>query len=213
MSDARSLAELGFVHIPKNAGTSIVRAIVDNALPIRHADHSYPARLGAEEFVVLRSPYDRFVSAFDYERRYWANAVNASFADADELARSAGDPAHPKHALARVELGNEPEHFLQRNGRPTPPHTVGSRPTAFTWIFEPQSTWLVNEPRHLLRYDRLAEDFSALLAAFGWRGTVEQPRLNRSGGEGTTLSEAARGFIEHTSRADFEFMRARGLEA
>lgn len=209
MADER--AKLSFVHIPKNAGTSIRRAISENSLPIPCSDHSYPAPLTDEEFVVLRSPYDRFVSAFGYERKYWPNPVNSAFRDADELASAAGDPDHPRHALAQVELGNEPGDFLQRNGKPTPVHTVASRTLRYNWIFEPQSSWLLNSPRHALDYGHLQRDFSALLSRFGLPA-VALPRVNRSEEAVHALSAPARAFIERTYRADFEALAAHGIE-
>lgn len=203
---------LSFIHIPKNAGTSVVRAIVDNRLPILYSDHSYPARLTDEEIVVLRSPLDRFISAFYYGRKYWPNQVNAQFESADELASSAADPGHAKHSTAWMELGNLPEHFLLRNGEPKPQHTVASRITRYCWVYEPQSSWMINQPRHVLRYRHLADDFGALLETSGLPRTVELPRANRSESVREDFSAAALAFLERMYQVDFDLIRSRGLD-
>ena len=203
---------LSFIHIPKNAGTSVKQAIADNQLPILVTGHPYPRKLSTEEFVVLRCPVGRFISAFHYGCKFWPSRINAQFASADELASSAADPDHPKHALAWIELGNRPEHILQRSGEAMPQHTVGSRITNFSWAYEPQSTWLFNEPAHILRYRHLSKDFSALLNTMGLLDSFELPRTNQSDGGTERLSSAALAFLECTYASDFEFIRSRGLD-
>jgi hypothetical protein len=203
---------LGFIHIPKNAGTSVIQAIADNRLPIHVSSHVYPSKIADQEIVVLRCPFGRFVSAFRYGRKYWPSQVNEQFSSADELASSAADPDHPKHALAWIELGNRPEDLLMRDGEPTPQQTVGSKPTAFAWVYEPQSTWLVNQPRHILRYSHLAEDFTTLLDMASLGDSVVLPRMNQSEGRDERLSAEARAFLERIYAADIDFIRSRELD-
>lgn len=203
---------LSFIHIPKNAGTSVKQAIADNGLPILVTGHPYPRKLSDEEIVVLRCPVSRFISAFYYGQKYWKNRINVQFENADELASSAADPDHPKHALAWIELGNLPEHFLLRNGKEVPQHTVASRVTDFSWIYEPQSSWLINNPAHVLRYSHLSEDFAALLREAGLSGDFDLPRNNQSEGRNEELSAESLAFLERTYAADFEYIRSRGLD-
>jgi hypothetical protein len=207
------LAALGFVHIPKNGGTSIVQAIRDQDLPIRVSGHAYPRRLAREEIVVLRDPLTRFASAFRYCRLKWRNPVNDAFADANDLAESAADPDHPKHATAMVELGNLREHYLLRNGRADiKPHTVAGATLRRTYVYEPQSTWLLNSPAHLLRYPVLERDFSALLERLGLSLAQPLPRLNASDAVPERYSALARGFLEELYRDDLAFIESRGLD-
>jgi hypothetical protein len=100
--ESRELTPLGFIHIPKNAGTSIARLIKGNKLPISISNHWYPRRLAQDEIVVLRCPLDRFQSAFQYGKKYWENPVNRHFSSANELAESAAEALHHKHELAWV---------------------------------------------------------------------------------------------------------------
>ena len=213
MIDTDFAAGLAFVHIPKNAGTTLVRVIADHKLPIRVSDHSYPVRLAQQEIVVLRCPMGRFVSAFQYGRKRWPNPVNAQFANADELARSAADPEHPKHLTAWFELGNRPGDFLLRNGKPTPCHTVAGRHIALNWVYEPQSSWLVNQPTHVLRHRHLSQDFAGLLESAELGPAVALPRLNQGDADGEDLSLRAISFIEQVYADDFTYLRLHGIEA
>jgi hypothetical protein len=203
---------LAFVHIPKNAGTTLARVIGDHKLPIGISDHSYPVRLAQQEIVVLRCPVDRFISAFNYGRKRWPNAVNAQFSSADELARSAADPEHPKHRVAWIELGNRPEDFLLRNGKPTACHTVAGRRTALNWVYEPQSSWLINQPLHVLRYRHLSQDFAELLESAALGGVDELPRLNQGDANAENLTELARAFLERIYADDLAYFRAHRIE-
>ncbi len=212
MDSIPATSSLSFIHIPKNAGTSVKQAIADNGLPILVTGHPYPRKLSDEEIVVLRCPVSRFISAFYYGQKYWKNRINVQFATANELASCAGDPEHPKHALALIELGNLPEHFLLRNGKAVERHTIASRFTDFSWIYEPQSSWLINNPVHVLRYRHLAEDFAALLETAGLSGSCDLPRSNQSDGRNEELSADALAFLERTYAADFQYIRSRGLD-
>ena len=55
MSDSPSCSRrLGFIHIPKNAGTSVIKAIVDNGLPIHVSRHEYPGKVADDFSAFLR---------------------------------------------------------------------------------------------------------------------------------------------------------------
>lgn len=213
MIDALPNPGLAFVHIPKNAGTTLARVIGDNKLPICVSDHSYPVRLAQEEIVVLRCPFARFVSAFEYGRKYWQNPINAQFESADELARCAADPENPKHLTAWIELGNRPQDFLLRNGKPIPCHRVAGRQLAFNWVYEPQSSWLINQPKHVLRYRHLSQDFAGLLKSAGLGPVDELPRLNEGDANRGSLSELARTFLQRIYAEDFAYLHSNGIEA
>ncbi len=206
------LPRFGFIHIPKNAGTSVVRAIAEHALPIAVASHHYPERLASEEIVVLRDPVERFVSAFYYGRAYWANPVNWHFRTADSLALAAADPDDPLHAMAWHELGNQPEDYLLRDGVARLPQFVGGVATRMCWVYEPQSTWLVHAPRHHLRHKRLEEDFRSLVEQFDMGPLPDLPRLNTSDNPGESLSARSRRFLETLYADDYRYLSDHGID-
>lgn len=178
--ESNELTPLGFIHIPKNAGTSIARLINDNKLPISVSNHWYRRRLSRDEIIVLRCPLDRFKSAFQYGKKYWSNPVNQQFSGANELAESAADPSHPKHDLAWVELGNKPGDIYQRNLKNDPVHSVHRREIDFTFVYEPQSSWMIHNPKHILRFNQLENDFIRLMIKLGFGARFSLQRLNDS---------------------------------
>lgn len=93
-----------FIHIPKNAGTSIL-----NAFGVKNANHekwyfykkNYPKKWGAYlRFGVVRNPWDRLVSNYEYaklEKSYWhsadANAIYGKHKDYELLKNKSFDEA------------------------------------------------------------------------------------------------------------------------
>lgn len=201
-----------FIPIPKNAGTSIAHHFRQHNWPVLTDGHDYKRRLAKREIVVIRDPAERFVSAFNYSQRYWPSPVNAQFSDANELAESAGDSSHPRYDLAWVELGNRPEDYLRRNGEPQELHTVADRVLAFTFAYEPQSSWLINHPACILRFRHLRADIESLAVELGVDCEVRLPLLNPSELPVPTLSAAARAFIEHTYADDYRFIRIHSID-
>lgn len=86
-----------FVHIPKTAGTSVLSALGMEKVPYTHCPahiihHKYPSEAKALRFLsVVRDPFDRFASSFEYitkrsdwpeQRAFATDAIgDASFAE------------------------------------------------------------------------------------------------------------------------------------
>lgn len=201
-----------FIHIPKNAGTTIIQAIAANRLPVMWSGHTYPRQLTRNEVVVLRCPIRRFSSAFYYAKKYWPNPVNSRFGSASELAECAADQEHPKYAMAVVEMGNQPEHYLQRNGVAMAQQSVGGRVLQFTWAYEPQSSWLINQPQVILRHRHLQADFSRFASRLTDSAVNDLPQLNVSNVDAESLSPRATAFLERIYAEDFAFIRKHELD-
>ena len=213
ITSGQILAEgYSFIHIPKNAGTAIIQAITANQLPVRWSGHAYPRQLARNEVVVLRCPIRRFSSAFHYAKKYWPNPVNSRFESANELAESASDQEHPKYAMAVVEMGNQPEHYLRRNGVAMAQQSVGGRILQFTWAYEPQSSWLMNQPQVILRYRHLQGDFSRFASRLTGSTVNDLPLLNVSNVGTQNLSPRATAFLERIYAEDFAFIRKHQLD-
>jgi len=203
----------GFIHIPKNAGSSITRFISEKKLPIQTSNHWYKQQLGMEEIVVLRCPLVRFQSAFQYGKKYWENPVNRHFSSANELAECASDPGHSKHKLAWFELGNKPGDMFKRNLSNDPVHSVQGRAIDFTFVYEPQSSWMVNNPKHILRFNKLEQDFTDLMSKLGFGNSVTLMRLNKSENDTEQyFSDKSLEFLKNIYRKDFSLIKSFGLD-
>ena len=83
-----SNTNLYFIHIPKNAGTSILKSydlkkylghhpIEHHQLNIENLQKHVSKRI--ETFAIVRNPWDKFVSAYEYakmKKSYWHNETN-----------------------------------------------------------------------------------------------------------------------------------------
>lgn len=204
-----------FVHIPKNAGKSVAKLINSGKLPnFVFCGHNYevPKKHRSprnEEVVILRDPCDRFISAFSYSKKYWHNDVNSQFSSASELAESAADPACAKHQLALIEMGNDEYCIKKRDGKYIRSHTVQEKQTKNTWIYEPQSTWCCNKPKHILRFEHLAEDFNKLMTKTGNKSCDYQMlgHINSSPHYDSQLSEKAIEFVKNYYKSDYEMLQ------
>ena len=187
-----------FIHIPKNAGTSL-RNILDNSkysktIPISFVPHSYPEKR-SNEIVILRDPIDRFISAFYYSKQKWANDLNKQFIDPNELAEALADKNNLKHNIAFDMISNNSD------------HTVLGKKTRYLWTYMPQSTWCINNPKYILRYEYLESDFNKLLKQIGYKHYIELPKSNKSVHYNSYLSDKAKDFIYNFYESDYDLLK------
>jgi len=145
--------EIFFVHIPKNAGTSILSAAKGKRVPhkqmhlkARRQSHLFGDRYHrAFRFAVCRHPLDRFVSAFYFYK---------------DLVR------RRKHTAIAFDINEAASKLLQSDGE------------LDDIVFKKQTDWLNGPPMHrILRYERLAEEWEEMVNVFEFD---KLPRLNTS---------------------------------
>ena len=188
-----------FIHIPKNAGTSIQRLIYSTKdLPLVYVGHNYPTSR-TNEIVVLRDPIDRFVSAFTYMKQYHFrnNAVDFQvIKTANDLAESlyTGDDRFP-HALAILK--QQHRQFQSIKGKRI--HT--------NWVFAPQYLY-VHEPAYILHFENLNQEFKQCMQDIGYTKEINLPMKNTStNSKKQYLSKTALKFIHMYYKDDFELVK------
>nr|WP_246375768.1 sulfotransferase family 2 domain-containing protein [Gluconacetobacter takamatsuzukensis] len=172
-----------FVHVPKNAGTSIATALYGRTLShesIRYFQDVAPALArDLPSFAILREPVDRFLSAYSYARNGGTRdrMVAPGFRDRYMGFRSLDD------ALDHVEQARS---------------VYG-----VDHIFRPQSWYVTDRAgrpavRHLLRI----EDVARLSTLMPELGSVSLPRLNEGRPHGLAPTPRQRARIQAIYRQD-----------
>lgn len=157
-----------FVHIPRNAGTSICLAL--DLHPGIHRPWAFYREQNPERwadylsFAVIRNPWERLASCYRYARTARSYHHDASTGN-----------AHPDHALLSTLTFAQALRLL---GTPHLQHP-GWLPQA-DWICDATGRVQVN---HLLRYESLADDWACLFSGIDLPGHVnasapdEEPAL------------------------------------
>lgn len=173
-----------FVHVPRVAGTSIVRALYGEGC-IHHYSMRYYRTVdpgfaeSAPSFAVLRDPIDRFASAFAFVR-----------AGGTDTCRLSAVFAHQTENLKTVD---DYLSFLEARG-----------PLDQDFVMRPQS-WFVTDHGAVLVKSLflLGEDSAALAAYLAPHGIGKLPWLNRAPRAYLFLSASQRRRIERLYADDF----------
>jgi hypothetical protein len=158
--------KLIFIHIPKNAGTSVRKVL---GLDYKTGGHYtalnisriYPMKWKYfKKFAIIRNPYDRLVSSFIYAKiphSYWHNSENK----------------HPDFEL------------LKDKDFPQCCRLLNEKPELFkheSWL--PQMFWIQNYENKkilvdfVLKYENLEKNFKELASELKLNITEELPKLN-----------------------------------
>ena len=138
--------KLIFIHIPKNAGSSMRRIIKDKLHNhINYVGHSAPLKYLQEtnNFIILRDPISRFCSAFYYrinlleECEMWANLNGIQ------------SPSQFIQFLSnKNNKGKNNPIFSLRSEKQS---IAGNSIYPICWVFQPQSAWIKNPNSILLQ--------------------------------------------------------------
>ena len=193
-----------FVHISKNAGTSIVATAGER---IVNAGHRTAARWVAQHgtaqplFAVLRHPYDRVLSEYHYRQRRWRSGesnphlANLHLPFDEWVATTFEDGAYRTRS------------FFERTGVPYNDfNMVGDQLIWFIpqveWVTDAHGGLLVDD---LLRFEHLADDWSAFGAKYGIDGVLRHANQSpRPVGAEQMMSRQSRELIHQHYRVDFE---------
>lgn len=164
-------APLLFIHVPKNGGTSVKRALYRSDpghATARYYDLFFPRHLAAAESIaILRDPADRFLSGFDF-------LLNGGGRDVRIQDR-------PMRRMAAIRTPDDFLDFLERAGGDWLKVDTFARPQS--WYVADRSGRVA--VRHLWLLDRAGDGLSRFLAE---RGLPPMPHSNATQRRARTLS-------------------------
>ena len=144
--------KLIFIHIPKNAGTSIIKAMGVENLYMDKTIEEYKEHYGDywneyKKFTVVREPIDRFISAYKFARMDESGWFSATGEE--------GLEKHHHYELCNEMNINEYNSYLYKN------------PEKFNRWIVPQSWIITNEGGekeidYYVRYENLLEDLQKI---------------------------------------------------
>jgi hypothetical protein len=184
-------APLLFIHVPKNGGTSVKRALYKTDpghASVRYYQRFFPRHLArAESFAIVREPTERFLSGYDFLMNGGGRDVRIQ--------------AGPMRRMRQVRTVNDFLDFLEAaNGNWLKVDTFA----------RPQS-WYVGDRagvirvRHLWLLEEAGDRLPAFLAA---RGVPGLPHVNRTQRERRALTSGQRERVEQLYAADYSLYRA-----
>lgn len=178
-----------FVHVPRVAGTSIMRVLYGEGCTHHHSMRYYRAldptfAQGAASFAMLRDPLDRFASAFAFVRSGGTSICRLS----DAFMRQ----------TARVKTVDDYLAFLEGRG-----------PLDLDFVMRPQSWFVCDAGAPLVKNLFLyGEDDAALAAYLAPHGVGALPWLNRAPRATLLLSDRQRRRIERLYADDFALIES-----
>ena len=144
--------KLIFIHIPKNAGTSIIKALGVENLYMDKTIEQYKEHYGDywneyKKFTVVREPIDRFISAYKFARMDESGWFSATGEE--------GLEKHPHYKFCNEMNINQYVSYLYKN------------PEKFNRWISPQTFIIPNENgekeiHYYVRYENLLEDLNKI---------------------------------------------------
>lgn len=156
-----SQLSLDFVHIPKNAGSSVKFLLKKHkslSSYLRYKSHSFDCfnSILRNQVVVVRNPIDRFCSAFYYSLKKYPSApqtrqlLSNDIFHPNALVKALMDPSHKLHSIA--------VNYISNLGF----HRIGFKRLVYKWTYTPQSYW-INQPRCVIIMNNFDLEFSELI--------------------------------------------------
>nr|QFG73710.1 MAG: glycosyltransferase family 25 [Megaviridae environmental sample] len=183
------MCEINFIHIPKNAGTSIQDLCISKII---YHPHKTNCRGMPRQLIIIRDPVSRFISAVNYALKKHSNAtyvkplIENKINTPDKWVNALRNKNSPHNRLVLREMKN-------RN------HMIGKFKPKLKYTYSPQYFYYHN-PKYVVIYENLHVEMNYIIEKLGILG--ELPQKNKS--EQGTLSRVNTTFIRNMYKRDVE---------
>lgn len=183
---------INFIHIPKNAGTSIKQ--ICNKYTFKYHPHFTNVYNNIDnQLIVIRNPIDRFISAVYYSLQKWSNEPHVKFLIDNKIDTPEKwvqiwmDPQHKYHKNLMTMIKNKD-------------HKIGNTLLEYKWTYSPQYLW-VNSPKYVIVMDNFKVEFQYFKKKYNIIGDIKTK--NNSIHINDTLSNNSIEFLEEFYKKDF----------
>tara|TARA_X000000368_G_scaffold340397_1_gene278628 strand:+ start:12999 stop:13622 length:624 start_codon:yes stop_codon:yes gene_type:complete len=187
------MTKVNFIHIPKNAGTSI-EEYCNNSQKLSYNGHDAKISSLDNQMIIIRDPYSRFCSAVKYAIENYSNSekirkiINVGLKTPSQWAEVWGDKSHKYHNLIIDEVTNHE-------------HKIDSVKIPLKWTYTPQHYWInENKLKYVVPFDDME---TYLVHRFGGKVPNNNVSTNR---RRYKLSKKAKDFLKKMYKKDFEFI-------
>lgn len=187
---------INFIHIPKNAGTSMKDLIEsEKHLNIRYNGHNANVGSLENQMIIIRDPYTRFCSAVQYAMEVYGDApkvkriIDAGLTTPNDWAEAWSDETHKYHHLIIHEITNHV-------------HVVDGLKIPLKWTYAPQHYW-INPDKicYIIPYENIDSYFMNHFGIHVPSENVSKKNTN------LTLSDKSKKFLDIIYKKDFEFIK------
>lgn len=189
-------SSIAFIHIPKNAGTSIKNICESNN--ILYCGHNVdPSTVYLDQLIVLRNPIDRFCSSVNYamNSKFWIEHTNVG------LALLKGYNSVESWVDLMINNNQLIWSIIKNSLSGNTQAFIGSKKLIYRHIFAFQKEWFIN-PKYVVLFDQIKIEsiyfFKNILNV-----DSELPWLNKSSND-KNISNQSLQFLENFYKEDNE---------
>ena len=195
------MVKINFIHIPKNAGTTIKQICnpktiysANNTLVYNgHRTDSFNKKL-TNQFVVIRNPIDRFISAVSYSLQKWSNEPHVKYLIENKIDT-------PEKWVKIWMNPKDKQYPYLMNMIKNKNHKIGNRVIEYKWTYSPQSLW-INNPKFVI----IMDNFDIELQYFIKKYKIKFSNINKKNNthhKDTKLSIESIHFLRDFYKEDF----------
>lgn len=148
---------INFIHIPKNAGTSIRTICSSHPKKMKYNHHGvdvYNKNI-TNQLVIVQNPITRFESAVRYALQKWGHAPQIKYLIDKKIDT-------PDKWITIWKNKNHPEHNNLMKEMINVNHEIGGKKIEYKWTYSPQINY-INNPKYVILMENLDQEFDIVL--------------------------------------------------